>query len=370
MTIPYRADHVGSLLRPRSLIEARQQWEQQRLSLEALQKIEDDSILAALELQKHAGLGILSDGEFRRWAWGNGVLDVLDGLGDDPKSDVTTASRWHGNTAGVAVATAPRRRMVIDKIRAREPFAAREASFLKHHAGTAFKITIPSPTMFLRMFVPGTSDRVYANEEEFLEDLLGIYLDEIDGLHRIGVPYIQLDSLRYIDTIDAADRGALDPSLARRTLERLVKADNKLLARARKPGVTRAVHICRGNHRSSWAVKGSYESVAEMLLGQVDTDRFLLEFDDERSGGFEPLRFVPKGKVVVLGLITTKSPVLESLDDLRRRVDAAAKYVPHEYLAIGPQCGFASTHLGNLLTEDEEKRKLALVVEAATKIWG
>jgi len=260
--------------------------------------------------------------------------------------------------------------VAVEKIGLKHRFALDEARFLKAHATRAFKITIPSPSMFLRLYNHEMSKAAYDGPDALMADLVDLYLDEIDALHALGVPYLQLDSLRYIDTIDKVERGEITADAARGTLEWLVALDNRVLGRMKAPGVTRGVHICRGNHRSSWGVSGSYESIAEMLLGQVDTDRFLMEFDTDRAGSFEPLRFVPKGKTVVLGLVTTKTGALEDVDHLRRRIDEATRYVPLDHLAISPQCGFASTELGNLLTPDDQKRKLALVVEVARKVWG
>ena len=369
MSIPYRADQVGSLLRPPGLIEARAAWEAGRKSLAELRAAEDAAILRVLGLQRKTGIGVVSDGEFRRSTWGNGFLDRLEGLEDDVEG-VVQGGHWQGETAALAAETLPRKKVVVGKVRVKAPFTGEEAQFLARHASAPYKITMPSPTMFLRLFVLGRSNAAYADEDELLDDFVKIYLDEVDSLVALGVPYIQLDSLRYISFITDIERGAADRAAVQRAIEHLVEADNRVMARARKSGVTRAMHICRGNHRSAWFGEGSYEAVAETLFGTAEVDRFLLEFDDERSGGFEPLRFVPKGKVVVLGLITSKSGELESLDALRRRVDQAAKFVPMENLAISPQCGFASTHLGNLLTEDEELRKLELVAEAARRIWG
>jgi len=370
MSTSIRADHVGSLLRPQSLLEKRLAFEAGTISEATLHTAEDEGILRVLDLQKQTGVDVVSDGEFRRTAWGNGFLDSLEGITDHPDSARQTAGRWKGAHSNVATATVPIRRVVTGKVALKEPFTLREAKFLQRHAPKPFKITIPSPTMFNRLYDPALSAGAYEDLDALLEDFVAIYLKEVDSLHEIGVPYIQLDSLRYIDTIDAVEKGQIEAADARSTLEKLVEVDNRILGHAKRDRVTRGVHICRGNHRSSWAVTGSYESVAEFLLGKVDTDRFLLEFDSDRAGGFEPLRFVPEGKIVVLGLITTKAPDLENVDDLRRRVDEASKYVPLENLAISPQCGFASTHLGNLLTEDDEKRKLELVVETVRKIWG
>ncbi len=366
-----RADHVGSLLRPPELLEQRRSFEAGAISSAELKQAEDAAIRQVLELQAETGIEVVSDGEFRRSAWGNGVIDSLAGLvpaataGGGQK-----ARRWQGAHSDVAQATAPKHFVANQKIALKHPFASDEARFLKDNAGKTFKITIPSPSMFSRLFHAEESRDAYGSMHELIDDLVEIYLQEIDALHAIGVPYLQLDSLRYIDTIQAAHTGDIVPEQARKTLERLVEVDNRVLGRMKREGVTRGVHICRGNHRSSWGAEGSYESVAEYLLGQVDTDRFLMEFDSDRAGGFEPLRFVPRGKVVVLGLITTKTGELEDVDYLRRRIDEAAKFVPLENLAISPQCGFASTELGNLLSEEEEKRKLELVVEVARRVWG
>ncbi len=369
MSTPYRADQVGSLLRPKPLIDARLAFEAGQTTPDDLHRLEDAAIRDVLALQRDTGIHILSDGEFRRTTWGNGFVDKLTGLADDVAGAVQ-GGRWQGSHADLATTTLPGKKVVVDKVGASRPFTEDEVSFLKANAGGPFKITLPSPTMFLRLFVPGVSDRAYQDENELLEDFVAIYLKEIDWLLQAGVPYIQLDSLRYISVITDIQNRTGDANQARRTLERLIDVDNRILSRADRPGVTRGMHICRGNHRSAWMGEGSYEPVAEILFNLAQPDRFLLEYDDERSGGFEPLRFVPKGKVVVLGLITSKTGQLESLDLLRRRVDEATKYVPLEYLAISPQCGFASTHLGNLLSEDEEKRKLEFVVEAAEAIWG
>ena len=369
MTTPYRADQVGSLLRPKPLIDARLAHDAGEVSDEALKAVEDQSILKVLELQRATGIQVFSDGEFRRTTWGDGFLERLKGLGDDPTKAVQGA-RWQGSTGELATKTLPAKKMVVDKVSVAEPFTTREVEFLKAQAGAAFKITLPSPTMFLRLFVPGASDRAYKDADELAEDFVAIYLDEVEWLLRMGVPYIQLDSLRYINIITDAQKADADKAEIARRLQRNIEIDNRILSKAKAPGVTRGMHICRGNHRSAWFGEGSYESVAEALFGQAEADRFLLEYDDERSGGFEPLRFVPKGKSVVLGLITSKSGKLESIDELRRRVDEAAKFIPMDSLAISPQCGFASTHLGNLLSEDEEMRKLELVAEAARVIWG
>ncbi|WEK46519.1 MAG: 5-methyltetrahydropteroyltriglutamate--homocysteine S-methyltransferase [Candidatus Andeanibacterium colombiense] len=371
MSKPIRADQVGSLLRPADLLASRREFEAGKISGGELRSREDAAILDVLALQESAGIAVFSDGEFRRSAWGNGVIDSLSGLVPTVKrGGGQAARRWQGAHSDVAEETVPRHYVAAGKIGLKHRFAHDEAKFLKDNAAGTFKITMPSPSMFTRLYDTEVSTSAYGSMDELLDDLVELYLGEIDGLHELGVPYLQLDSLRYIDTIDAVAKGSMKAEAARGTLRRLVDIDNRVLGRMKHPGVTRGVHICRGNHRSAWGAEGSYESVAEFLLGEVDTDRFLMEFDTERAGTFEPLRFVPGDKMVVLGLITTKSGELEDVDDVCRRIDEATKFIPLERLAISPQCGFASTELGNLLTVEEEKKKLALVVEVARKVWG
>jgi 5-methyltetrahydropteroyltriglutamate--homocysteine methyltransferase len=220
------------------------------------------------------------------------------------------------------------------------------------------------------MFDPGSFEVVYDDRQAMLDDLVGIYVSEVEAQVAEGAKYIQLDSLRYTQAISGfapSGEAISDPDLV---VRQTIDADNAVLRRARAGGATTAVHVCRGNHRSAWAMTGAYDAVAERLLNEVETDRFLLEYDDERSGGFEPLRFTPKGKIVVLGLVTTKVGALEDADALARRIDEAAKFAPLEQLALSPQCGFASTYKGNLLTEDDQKRKLELVAETARRVWG
>jgi len=224
-----------------------------------------------------------------------------------------------------------------------------------------------------QLFKPGVSNAAYPTRRDLAYEIVGMIQKEIAALHADGVAYIQLDSLHYVERVaDNTIRARMiaegdDPDTY---LDDLIAIDNAALKGARRDGVTVGVHMCRGNNRSAWHAEGSYEPIAEKAFSQLNVDRFLLEYDTERAGGFEPLRFVPPNKMVVLGLISSKEPALESLDQLRRRIDEAAKYVPMENLAIAPQCGFASTMLGNLLTWDEQRRKLELVVETARKVWG
>jgi 5-methyltetrahydropteroyltriglutamate--homocysteine methyltransferase len=367
-----RADHVGSLLRPAALLDKRSDFAAGRLEREELRAAEDQAILAVLEMQRRTGIDILSDGEFRRTSFLGGLLEGLNGLVKSTEPASTAMKPvWHGPGEKVATedSAVPAVRLT-GKLSVAARFTGLETQFLKQHAGRPFKVTLPSPHMLMHLYQPGVTDSVYATREEMLHDLVGICQFEVDGLVRDEVPYIQLDSLRYTDLIDEQRRRKWQSLGFDRILGETIAADNAVLGRANRAGITRGVHMCRGNHRSAWAGTGGYDFVAERLFSELDTDRFLLEFDDERSGGFEPLRFVPKGKVVVLGLVTTKTAELESIELLRRRIDAAAKYVPLESLALSPQCGFASTHLGNLLSVDDQARKLELVAETARRVWG
>ncbi len=367
-----RADQIGSLLRPRALLDARRAYAAGRLALDALRAAEDAAILAALAMQRRTGIEVVTDGEFRRSSFLGGMLESLRGL-ETTREPVPAALKplWQGPTEKIARedAAVPAVR-VVGKLFTEGRFTERESTFLRQHAGRAFKVALPSPHMLMHLHQPGVTDSIYPRREEMLEDLIRICQTEVDGLVRDGVPYIQLDSLRYTDLLDEQRRQKWQGLGFDRVLGETIAADNAVLARAKQPGITRGVHMCRGNHRSAWAGSGGYEQVAERLFGELDADRFLLEFDDERSGGFEPLRFVPKGKLIVLGLITTKTGTLEPVDALRRRIDEAARYVPLESLALSPQCGFASTQLGNFLTEEEQARKLELVAEVARRIWG
>jgi 5-methyltetrahydropteroyltriglutamate--homocysteine methyltransferase len=372
------AEHVGSLLRPPELMQARAAHRRGEIDLEQLRQVEDEAALAAIALQREAGVGVFTDGEMRRATWMAGILESLGGVvtvssegarvgwhsdrGPDPSADET-----HFDTVAVS-----------GKLSQRVPLTSVEAEFLARHAPGPYKITMMSSSMGGLLWRQGISEAAYASPGDMLRDLAALQAREIEGLVDQGVRWIQLDSLVYNQVIDDEFRGQLGPRGAADPLAILgtaVRVDNELIRAARGRGaeVTVGLHMCRGNNRSAWMAQGSYEPVAERLFGEVDVDRFLLEYDTERAGGFEPLRFVPDGKTVVLGLVSSKFPELESKDDLRRRIDEAARYVPMEHLALSPQCGFASNASntpGNVLTVDEEKRKLELVAETARLVWG
>jgi len=362
MGTPYRADHVGSFLRPAELLKARQEG----ADPQRLRAMEDGHIQRVLARQKELGFEIFTDGELRRRNFMSDLIDAVEGFdtGD------AVARSWKGS-GGVAVSSVTG--VVTGKLRQRGRMTAHELAFLRRHSPGAIKITLPTANQFPAIaFKKGITDKVYRNHSALLWDIVPIVKAEIAALVSEGVQYVQIDAPRYSYYIDPKWRSyvksemGMEPDAA---LDEAIKADNASLADARRAGTTLAIHLCRGNNRSQWYAEGGYDPIAEKLFGSLQVDRFLLEYDDARSGTFEPLRFVPKGKTVVLGLVSSKRPQLESKQDLIRRIKEAARYVPLENLALSPQCGFASTMEGNLLTEDDQWAKLRLVVETAREVW-
>ncbi|HYZ02698.1 MAG TPA: cobalamin-independent methionine synthase II family protein [Candidatus Binatia bacterium] len=371
----HHAEHVGSLLRSPELLEARAAYRAGTLPIEGLREAEDRAALDALELQRQAGIEIFTDGEVRRENWMASLLQELGGTQPAPPVDRQVSWRRESGDDPPPEETHFDSVVVAERVYLKEALTSVEASFLQKHAPGQFKITMMSGSMGAVLWSPGLTDRVYASPEDMLQAVVGVQIGEIEGLLESGVSWIQLDSLSYNWIIDegARARRAIDQDVGTEgMLDRAVRLDNQLIAaaRAKNPSVTIGLHFCRGNNRSAWFASGGYDPVAEKLFGEVDADRFLLEYDTERSGGFEPLRYVPRGKTVVLGLVSSKLPEPEPVDALQRRIEEASKYVPLEDLALSPQCGFASTAAGNLLTVDQERRKLELVVEAARKVWG
>src|SRR3972149_4475235 len=342
MASAFRADHVGSLLRPPELLQARTDFAEGRTSADQLRAAEDAAVLKALELQRQAGIDVYTEGEYRRAGWSTALRDSVEGLVPDPAPQSTRRilGRWQGpssDLANTALNLFGPSMVVGARLRQVRRLAGAEAAFLRQHAPGPWKITMPGPMTSLLMYKAGISDKAYPTRKEFVAEIAAMIQREVGALIEDGASYIQLDSLH---------------------------------CGARREGGTVGVHMCRGNNRSAWHAEGSYEPIAEKAFGRLNVDRFLLEYDTDRAGGFEPLRFVPRNKMVVLGLISSKLPQLESIDQLRRRIDEAAKYVPIETLATSPQCGFAWTVLGNLLPWDDQRRKLELVVETARKVWG
>ena len=366
MAPPYRADHVGSLLRPADLLAAREQAMRGSLSQEALREKEDAAILKALERQRQVGLEIFTDGEFRRASWITDMADAVEGF-----VPISRPMEWHGPGGGVEPSTS---NVVGSQLKPHRRLTGDQTKFLKSNAPGRVKMTLPAPSNFwVASWKAGVSDKAYASRSEMLRDVVHIVRDEIVALIADGVDYIQMDAPFYGVFIDEQHRATLrqtgiDPDKA---LHEVVAADNAAIAGLQRENVTFGLHICRGNSRSRWFSEGSYAPIAEELLSSLDVSAFLLEYDDSaREGGFEPLRYLPADKVAVLGLVTTKEPSLESVDALRRRIDQAAKVVPLERLALSPQCGFASIAAGNLVSEEDQWRKLSRVVETARQVWS
>ena len=368
MASKYRADQVGSLLRPQELLDLRKD---PHVSPETLRAMEDREILRVLERQKDLGFKIFTDGELRRHGFMSDFHESVEGLDMQEAIDRT----WQ--TAGAGAPTTPTSRpvagVVVSKLRKKKRLTEQETVFLKQHSPGDIKMTLPSANQFPAIaYRKGITDKIYPTHSELLWDIVPIIKSEIQALVKDGVKYIQIDAPRYSYFIDPKwrqyiqDEMGVDPSQA---LEEAIKADNACLEGARREGLTLAIHLCRGNNRSQWYAQGGYDPIAEKVFSQLDVDTFLLEYESERAGSFEPLRFVPKGKTVVLGLVSSKLPQLEAQKELVDRIEEAGKFMPLQHLALSPQCGFASTMEGNLLTEDQQWRKLDLVAKTARQVW-
>jgi 5-methyltetrahydropteroyltriglutamate--homocysteine methyltransferase len=363
---PFRADHVGSLLRPPELMRARENFGAGRISADALREIENAAIRDAVRMQEDIGLCGATDGEFRRAVW---HMDFLYQIGGVAKARDNLTVRFHNEKGDIEFTPAALR--ISGKLRLDKCIFGDDFTFLKSVTKATPKLTIPSPSMIhYRGGRAAIDPAAYPDIEEFWRDLGNAYAEQIEALGKLGCTYLQLDdvSLAYLN--DPAQREHIaslggDRERQHLTYIRLINS-----ALARKPaGMTVCTHSCRGNFRSSWVASGSYDYVAEAMFSELKVDGFFLEYDDARSGGFEPLRFVPKGKIVVLGLISTKRGALENKDALKRRIDQAAKFVPLEQICLSPQCGFSSSVEGNALSIEEEIAKLRLVVETAREVW-
>jgi 5-methyltetrahydropteroyltriglutamate--homocysteine methyltransferase len=365
---PFRADHVGSLLRPPRLLAAREAFASGAIDAPHLRAVEDEAIADVVAMQADAGLQSATDGEFRRASW---HMDFIYQLGGISKAPGNLAVKFR-NAEGTIEFT-PAALQVGDRIKLEHTIFADDFSYLQSVvASVTPKLTIPSPNMVHYRGGPASIDHdVYPEMEEFWADLSAAYAEQVRRLGAMGCTYLQLDdtSLAYLN--DPAQRAEIAQrgEDAEHLHLRYIKQVNNAIA-GRPPGMAVTTHLCRGNFRSSWAAEGGYDFVAEALFSELAVDGFFLEYDDERSGGFEPLRFVPKGKMVVLGLVTTKRGELENPDALKRRIDEAATYVPLDQLCLSPQCGFSSTVEGNVLTADEQAAKLRLIVSVAADVWG
>jgi 5-methyltetrahydropteroyltriglutamate--homocysteine methyltransferase len=376
----FRADQVGSLLRPQHLMEARAQFERGAISQESLRAIEDTAIAKIARQQEALGFQVVVDGEFRRENWWidfarslRGV-DIHDGHSKGFERTATDCGHDHGADASEdhSWQYVPKNVFVKEPIALEGSLNARDFANLKAAVGVSAKITIPSPT---RLHFHGgraaVSSAAYPDIETFFADVVRVYQQEIADLEAAGCRYIQIDDplLTYFisDRLRAEVTAAGENPDER--LARYIQLTNDCIAN-RRSDTAIGIHVCRGNSRSGWISEGGYARIAEAVFGGLQCDHLLLEYDDERSGDFEPLRYIPKGQRVVLGLVTTKYGQLEQQDDLLRRIDAASRYVPIENLALSPQCGFASTVEGNIITEDDQWKKLALIVDTAKRVWG
>jgi 5-methyltetrahydropteroyltriglutamate--homocysteine methyltransferase len=364
---PFRADHVGSFLRPKYLLDARAQAAEGTITREALREVEDRAISEIVKFQQDVGLQSVTDGEFRRTYFHIDFLEQLGGV----KTDLPVTVKKPDGTEELA----PPVIRVVDKVRHAKDIQKADFEYLKSQVapGHTPKVTIPSPTMLhFRGGRAGISKQHYPElDPDFYDDVAKAYGDELRSLAAAGCTYVQMDdtNLAYLcdDKLrEAARSRGDDPDELPHRYARFI---NKVVAQ--KPeGMTLAIHLCRGNFKSTWAAQGSYEPVAEALLSEMDVDAYFLEYDDARSGDFKPLRFLPKGKTVVLGLVTTKLGQLENPDAIKRRIDEASRYAPLEQLALSPQCGFSSTVHGNNIAVEQQREKLKLIVDVARSVWG
>jgi 5-methyltetrahydropteroyltriglutamate--homocysteine methyltransferase len=366
---PFRADHVGSLLRPKELLHAREDAAAGKITLEELRALEDEAIRDVVKMQHDVGLQSATDGEFRRAAW---HMDFIYELGGIEKAPGDIRVKFHNEQGDIE--WTPAAIHVGEKVHLDHPIFAEHFKFLQScvEGDVTPKLTIPSPSMVhYRGGRAAVDPDVYSDMDEFWSDLTSAYADQVRAVYDLGCRYLQFDdtSLAYLNDPEQREQMASKGEDAEHLHESYIRHINEALAN-RPEGLAVTTHMCRGNFRSSWAAEGGYDFVAEALFGGLNIDGFFLEYDDARSGGFEPLRFVPKDKLVVLGLVTSKRGELESKDELKRRIEDASKYVAVEQLCLSPQCGFSSTFEGNALTYDQEVAKLELIVETAAEVWG
>ncbi len=373
-----RTDVVGSLLRPAAVIEARKRFDEGLIDQAELNRIEDDAVRAAVRLQEDVGLDVVSDGEMRRLNFQDSFGAAVEGYDASASTLQAYARRVEGGTAlrrwevplhekGTAIS---HRRPVTSRLKLKRNIALEEYEFVASVAKTPAKVSLIGPDRIAQRFDHQNSRAVYRDMDAFMADVVAIERQMVRSVVEAGCRYVHIDAPGYTAYVDEPstrqmrERGE-DPA---ENFARSLKADAAVIANF--PGVTFGIHLCRGNQRSMWHREGSYDAIAERLFSELPHDRFLLEYDSPRAGSFAPLRFLPKGKVAVLGLVSTKVPELETVEALKRRIDEAARIVPLDQLAISPQCGFASDVVGNLISADDQKRKLERVVETARQVWG
>ena len=367
--ITAHTDVVGSLLRPPDLLAVRDRFDRGEASAAELKHAEDSAVDAAVALQEDAGMEVVTDGEMRRLSFQSGLPDAVSGFGTVPLEAYLWGD-WYGEEVGDRSTERPEGIGVREPLRRVRHIAAEDFTYLRGRASAIAKVTLTSPSLYANLWSPELSLDAYPTLDSFLEDVVEIMRDEVRELSRLGATYLQLDAPHYPLLIDPATRAFYESQgwSLERWLDRGIELDNAVIAAA--PGVTFGFHLCRGNQGSRWLVSGGYDPIAPRVFRGVNAQRLLLEYDDERSGSFEPLREVPDDRMVVLGLVTTKSGRRETVEELERRAREAAAFIDLERLAISPQCGFATSVVGNAITQDDERAKLETIARAAAAIWG
>ncbi|MDQ5818111.1 MAG: cobalamin-independent methionine synthase II family protein [Actinomycetota bacterium] len=368
--ISARADVVGSLLRPPELLEARERYAAGEISAAEFKRVEDGAVDRAIALQERAGLPVVTDGEMRRESFQSQLVEAVEGFGEHTL-DAYLWGEWHGEgSVGDRRIERPATLGVMGKLRRKRHLSVEEFVYARARTDRIIKVTLPSPSLYANFWTPELSEEAYPTLDEFLEDVAQILREEVEELVRLGALYIQLDAPHYPLLVEEKTRKFYE---ARgwdldRWLGRGIELDNYVMGD--HPGVTFAFHLCRGNQGSRWLVSGSYEPLARRIFGGIGAERLMLEYDDERSGGFEPLAHVPEDKIAVLGLVTTKTPRREEPQELESRIWEASRFVPLERLAVSPQCGFATSVIGNAISVEDEEHKLRTIVETTERVWG
>jgi 5-methyltetrahydropteroyltriglutamate--homocysteine methyltransferase len=365
-----RADVVGSLLRPPELLEARERYAAGEISAAEFKRVEDGAVDWAIGLQERAGLPVVTDGEMRRESFQSQLVEAVEGFAEHT-IDAYLWGEWHGEASvGNRRIERPVRLGVVGKLRRKRHLSAEEFVYARARTDRIIKITLPSPSLYANFWAPELSKEAYPTLDDFLEDVAQTLREEVEELVRLGAVYIQLDAPHYPLLLEEKTRTFYE---ARgwdldRWLGRGIELDNYVMGD--HPGVTFAFHLCRGNQGSRWLVSGSYEPLARRIFGGIGAERLMLEYDDERSGGFEPLTHVPEDKIAVLGLVTTKTSRREEPEELEARIREASRFVPLERLALSPQCGFATSVIGNAISVEDEEHKLRTIVETTERVWG
>ncbi len=367
--IAARADVVGSLLRPPELLRAREGLAAGRLDRAAFKVIEDRAVDQCVAMQEAAGLPVVTDGEMRRLSFQSQLAEAVDGFGEWD-IDAFLWGDWHGD-AGDRSRARPKSLGAVSKLTRKRHLSAEEFTYLRARTGRTPKVTLPSPSLFANFWSPERSRDAYPRLDDFLADVTQLLRQEVAELVRLGATYIQIDAPHYPLLIDPKTRGFYESRgwTVAQWLDFGIALDNELIGAA-PDHVTFAFHLCRGNQGSRWLAEGGYDLIARPIFQRIAAHRLLLEYDDARSGGFEPLSEVPEDKTVVLGLVTTKRPDLESVDQLTQRIEAAARHLPLERLAISPQCGFSTSIVGNDLSIEDQRMKLTVLCETAKRVWG